>query len=207
MKWKSSRAVIAAAVLAAACSGEGATPPPTTGTVVGRVSAGGAGVEGARVSLAAGEARTTGANGEVRFEDVEAGAYTLTLERLPAGFTGGSEAPDKPLTLAGGKTATVAWSVQAAAPAAVVRGERLTFSPAAVTIRAGESVRFEYAAGSPHTVTPENPSGFWVDRPLASPADDFTVTFNTPGTYRYLCRPHANGFAPGQGMNGVVTVQ
>ncbi|HEV2145792.1 MAG TPA: plastocyanin/azurin family copper-binding protein [Longimicrobiaceae bacterium] len=136
------------------------------------------------------------------------GAQTVTLKRLPVAFAPGSETVEKSTELRGGKTAAVGWNVQAVpAPAAVVKGERWSFSPASVTIRAGEAVRFEYAAGSPHTVTPENPSGFWVERRLANAADNFTLTFNTPGTYRYLCVPHATGFAPGQGMNGVIIVQ
>lgn len=209
MKGMSSRAAVTVVVLlAAACSEGGTTPRPTTGTLVGRVSASGAPVQGAQVSLAGAEPKITGASGEVRFDSVQHGEHTLRLDRLPPEYAQGSEAaPEKPVVLERGKTAAVTWTVQAAQPAVTVRGERFSFSPAAVTIRAGESVRFVYASGSAHTVTPETPSGFWIERRLASTSDDFTVTFNTPGTYRYLCRPHASGFAPGQGMNGVVIVE
>jgi plastocyanin len=209
MKWKSNRAAAAvAALLVAACSEGGTTPRPTTGTLVGRVSASGAPVQGARITLAGSEPKVTGTDGEVRFEGVQHGSHTLRLDKLPPEYVQGSEtSPEKLFTLEGGRTTAVTWTVKAETPAAIVRGERFSFSPAAVTIRAGESVRFVYAAGSPHTVTPENPSGFWIERQLASTADDFAVAFHVPGTYRYLCRPHASGFAPGQGMNGVIVVE
>lgn len=206
MKGISIRFAAVAAVLALVGCGDGGTEPgPDTGAIVAEVSAGGAPVPGAQVSLSAGETGTTGADGRVRFDGLQPGSRTLMLLKLPPEFTQGTEAVEKTVSVQAGQDARAAWSVQAATPAAVVRAESWTFSPATVTIQAGESVRFEYAAGSPHDVTPESPSGYWVQRPLAKAADAFTVTFNTPGTYRYRCTPHSSSFT--NGMVGVITVE
>ncbi|HEV2148341.1 MAG TPA: plastocyanin/azurin family copper-binding protein [Longimicrobiaceae bacterium] len=202
---------VAAAVLgsgaAAACSGGGGgtDPGPTTGSVVAQVSAAGAGVPGAAVAISGGAARTTGSNGQARFDNLQAGGYTLTLQQLPQGFAMGGETAGKTTSVTAGGTATVSWTVQGSAGGpAVVRAQGTSFSPETVTIPAGGTVRFEWVSGS-HTVTPENPSGSWVEHTLASDADSFSVTFATPGTYRFRCRPHSSSFTGG--MVGVVTVQ
>ena len=196
--------------LVAACSGGGDNggtgPGPTTGSVVASVAAGGASVQGAQLSITGGAAATTGSSGQARWDNLQPGAYTVTLSQLPAGFAMGTETAGKSASVAAGGTATVSWSVQSSGGAqnAVVTTGAASFSPAAVTIPAGGTVRFQYGSGVGHTVTPENPSGSWTERSLGSASDNFEVTFNTPGTYRYRCLPHSTNFT--SGMVGVVTV-
>jgi plastocyanin len=197
--------------LVAACSGgdgggTGPGPGPTTGSVVAQVGAGGAGVQGAQLSITGGGTAATGSNGQARFDNLQPGAYTVTLSQLPAGFGMGTETAGKAATVTAGGTANVSWSVQSApAATATVTTSAASFSPSTVTIPAGGTVRFEYGSGVAHTVTPENPAGSWVERNLASASDNFSVTFTTPGTYRYRCRPHSTNFTTG--MVGVITVQ
>jgi plastocyanin len=193
---------------AAACSGGGGGtgPGPTTGSVVAQVSASGSGVQGATVVVSGGGAQATGANGQARFDGLQPGSHTFTLQQLPQGFSLGGETAGKSASVTAGGTASVTWTVQAAAGgAATVRAQGTSFSPSTVTITAGGTVRFEYGSGQGHTVTPENPSGSWVEHSLAAPADDFSVTFPTPGTYRFRCRPHSSSFTTG--MVGVIVVQ
>ncbi|MEW5928908.1 MAG: plastocyanin/azurin family copper-binding protein [Gemmatimonadota bacterium] len=196
--------------LVAACSGGGGNggtgPGPTTGSVVASVAAGGTNVQGAQLSITGGAAATTGSNGQARWDNLQPGAYTVTLSQLPAGFAMGTETAGKSASVAAGGTATVSWSVQSSGGAqnAVVTTSAASFSPAAVTIPAGGTVRFQYGSGVGHTVTPETPSGSWTERDLASASDNFEVTFSTPGTYRFRCRPHSTSFT--SGMVGVVTV-
>lgn len=197
---------------AAACSGGGGGtgpgPGPTTGAAVAQVSAGGSGVQGATVAISGGGAQSTGSNGQTRFDGLQPGAYTLTLQQLPAGFTMGGETAAKGAAVTAGGTATVSWAVQGGGGGgaqATVQLEGTAFSPATVTIAAGGSVTFEYVSGGPHTVTPENPAGSWSERNMTSTSDNFTVTFATPGTYRYRCVPHSSSFSAG--MVGVVVVQ
>ena len=199
--------------LAAACSGggggDGGTGPgPTTGSVVAQVGAGGASVQGAQLAITGGATAATGSNGQARFDNLQPGAYTVTLSQLPAGFGLGSETAGKSANVTAGGTATVSWSVQTVGgggATATVTTSAASFSPAAVTIPAGGTVRFEYGSGEGHTVTPETPGGSWVEHALGSAADNFSVTFATPGTYRFRCRPHSTTFT--SGMVGVVTVQ
>lgn len=78
----------------------------------------------------------------------------------------------------------------------------LTFAPATVTIRAGETVRWDNVSSVPHTVTadadavadPDNVSLPAGAQPFASAlisaGGSYTRTFTVTGTYRYVCVPH-----------------
>ena len=212
--------VLAAAALAgalgsgavAACSdgggGTGPGPGPTTGSVVAQVSAaGGSGVSGAAVGISGGAAQSTGSDGRARFDNLQPGSYTLTLQQLPAGFSMGGETAGKAANVTAGGTATVSWSVQGGAGGntRTVEASGASFSPSSVTIPVGGTVNFQYVSGGPHTVTPENPTGNWTERTFTSTSDNFSVTFNTAGTYRYRCVPHSSSFS--SGMVGVIVVQ
>jgi len=79
-----------------------------------------------------------------------------------------------------------------------------SFSPANLTIKANESVTWQFNGG-PHTVTegtsPGNPPV-----PLFNSGDQssgtFVFTFVTPGTYDYFCNFHFS-----MGMTGTITVE
>ena len=88
----------------------------------------------------------------------------------------------------------------------------LTFSPAAVMIHVGDTVKWEWAA-SGHSVT--SGSGCTADNKFCSPSDSscstgttsasgasYSHTFTTAGTFPYFCSPHC-----ASGMVGTVTVQ
>lgn len=82
----------------------------------------------------------------------------------------------------------------------VIQLQAQAFSPAAVTIDVGTTVR--WAGGTvAHTVTPNNPSqaGVWQAEAM-DPGEVFEHKFNTPGTYEYHCDLHAP-------MTGTITVQ
>ena len=61
------------------------------------------------------------------------------------------------------------------------------FSPATLTIVAGESVTWTNADQVVHTAT--SGSGAFDSGDL-DPGESFTFTFTTPGTYDYICTPH-----------------
>jgi plastocyanin len=75
------------------------------------------------------------------------------------------------------------------------------YSPAQVTIEAGQSVTFTNAGDRPHTATADDGS---FDTGALDPGSSATVTLNSPGTYRYYCQFH--GGPGGDGMSGVITV-
>lgn len=81
----------------------------------------------------------------------------------------------------------------------------ITFAPAEVTIQPGDTVTWQWAAGS-HTITSGIPAcpnvGQLFDVPSDSSHPTFTYTYASAGTYPYFCRPHAP-----MGMLGVVKVE
>ena len=80
------------------------------------------------------------------------------------------------------------------------------FNPPDITVAAGTTVVWTWAAGATgHNVAPAAPatmparSGGFVNAPTS-----YSFKFDTPGTYQYYCENHG---APGFGMHGTVTVQ
>jgi LPXTG-motif cell wall-anchored protein len=71
------------------------------------------------------------------------------------------------------------------------------FSPATVTVTVGGTVTWTNNGALPHTTT-----GPTWDSGIMSPGDQFTETFNTVGTFDYVCEIHV-----AQGMVGTVIVQ
>lgn len=79
------------------------------------------------------------------------------------------------------------------------------FSPASVTISAGDSVTWRWEGNNFHTVThgtdPATPAVKLFDEgPKQS--GTFGYRFNDPGTYPYYCDPHRT-----MGMTATITVQ
>ena len=69
----------------AAC--EESTPPPPVGSIVGQVSIEGMGIDGVSVNLSNGNTTTTAGGGSYRFDNVEGGAYTVTISGFPSDAT------------------------------------------------------------------------------------------------------------------------
>jgi plastocyanin len=90
-----------------------------------------------------------------------------------------------------------------------------SFTPAALTINAGEAVRFVWAGGATnHNVLPDQgtvsalPSSPGAPTLLDAP-QDFSVIFPAAGVYRYYCSAHGANASAGvvSGMSGTLTVQ
>ena len=96
-----------------------------------------------------------------------------------------------------------------------------SFSPAEITVAAGDTVSFKNTSSEAHTVTaydegiPEGSDYFTsgglpseeAARDELSPAlvpagDTYEFTFEEPGTYRYFCIPHEEA-----GMKGTIVVE
>ena len=100
-------------------------------------------------------------------------------------------------------------------PAAVIKmsDKPPVFSPAKVTIKAGQTVRWVNNAATLHSVdaTPDDvinkadvslpPGAPEFDSGFMQPGGTFDYTFTIPGTYRYTCIPHEK-----DGMNGTIIV-
>jgi len=105
-----------------------------------------------------------------------------------------------------------------AAAATVQMTDQFRFSPADLTIAAGQTVTWINDSAMPHTATddpaqnpvasahPEYaqlPDGAepW-DSGMLQPGESYSYTFTTPGTYHYFCLPHVLS-----GMLGTITVE
>lgn len=75
------------------------------------------------------------------------------------------------------------------------------FSPPAIAISPGTPVTWEWTGrGGPHNVVEQN-RVFDSGRAVSAEHTTFNYTFDTPGIFKYDCRPHANA-----GMKGAVFV-
>lgn len=75
------------------------------------------------------------------------------------------------------------------------------YTPKVVNVPLGTSVIWTNNGSMPHTVTADDNS---FNSSTLSPGQNFTRTFNTPGTFAYHCNFH--GGSGGAGMSGVVIV-
>jgi len=63
----------------------------------------------------------------------------------------------------------------------------MRFSPAKITVKAGETVTWSQLANMPHTVTANDGS---FGSPTLGQNRQFNVTFDEPGSYSYYCKLH-----------------
>ena len=87
--------------------------------------------------------------------------------------------------LAAGLALTVAGSAAGADGNVTIKG--FAFTPATVTVTAGGSVTWTNEDSAGHTATGEGGS---FGTGMINPTGSATVSFNTPGTFRYYCSPH-----------------
>ncbi len=79
--------VLGAVALLGILACEEATPPPPVGSIVGQVAIEGTGIDGVSVNLSNGNSTTTSGGGNYRFDNVEGGAYTVTISGYPSDAT------------------------------------------------------------------------------------------------------------------------
>ncbi|HUP88218.1 MAG TPA: carboxypeptidase regulatory-like domain-containing protein [Longimicrobiales bacterium] len=200
--------ILALSTVLASCGSGGSGPtnvPNTTvtgsvkGTVVDNT---GAGVASAAVQLsAAGQTTrntTTSSTGSYTFESVATGLWQVNVSP-PIGYGSGPV-----------QTVTVSANAEATAPAVVLPKvavgpapqnadvsitQQAVFSPQAVLVARGGTVRFTNNDVTTHTATATS-----FDTGLLAPGASSSKTFATAGTFNYICTLHA-------GMTGSITVQ
>ncbi|MDS0300303.1 halocyanin domain-containing protein [Halogeometricum sp. S1BR25-6] len=77
------------------------------------------------------------------------------------------------------------------------------FSPAAVRVSPGTTVTFEWVSDTHNVVPTAQPEGAnWEGHPeIVNEGATYTYTFDTSGTYTYVCEPHRS-----MGMKGAIVV-
>ncbi len=78
----------------------------------------------------------------------------------------------------------------------------LKFVPETVTIKEGDTVKWENNKMAPHNVVFENAADKSHKNLVFSPGDGYESTFDEAGEYSYYCQPHR-----GAGMVGKVIVE
>jgi plastocyanin len=94
-------------------------------------------------------------------------------------------------------------AAQAATVQIQVGGDAPVFSPSNVSIHAGDTVQWNWAAGHQHSVTSgtNGAANGLFDSGIHSAPFSFSQTFSATGTFPYFCQPHYRF-----GMTGSVTV-
>jgi plastocyanin len=67
--------------------------------------------------------------------------------------------------------------------------DNFSFTPPAITVSAGTTVRWTNHDDIPHTVVSDDNGGTFKSKALDTD-DVFSVTFSKPGTYTYFCSLH-----------------
>ena len=78
----------------------------------------------------------------------------------------------------------VAWADDANANVGIAK---FAFTPAALTVKSGETVTFENHDSTVHSIV--GVGGFFRSKPLDTD-DKFSFTFDKPGEYSYFCGLH-----------------
>jgi len=101
--------------------------------------------------------------------------------------------PAQPQMVPGGMVPTIPVRPM---PGPTVTASDDKFEPTSLTVQPGTNVRFVNNGQHVHTVTDRDGRFDSGDIPAGG---NFTVTFRTPGTYKYYCKHH-------KGMEGTITV-
>ena len=172
------------------------------------VTEGGGVKSGVTVTWAAANGGTLTPGGVTDASGVATATWTL-------GAAGGAQTATASLSGASGSPVTFTATAAAVPTITVVqRGYQNGFSPATITINAGQSVRFVWGVGAiGHNVTPDDgnasalPASPGLPALLSAP-ESFSATFPSAGTFKFFCSAHGANPSPGtvSGMSGTVTV-
>jgi plastocyanin len=184
--------------------GGGTTNPPGTGIISGEVTGQGGAIPGAQVALTGGASQMTTSEGKFTFNNVTAGAHTVTVTP-PTGFQlDPGETAARSATVTAGGTVNVNWGLRLTdtTPRTVGVGlNATTFSSSDVTIPVGSTIEWTNLTAITHTISPNQPgkAGTWPEQNISGQGTTFDFTFGTAGTFDYICKLHA-------GMDGVIRV-
>lgn len=133
-------------------------------------------------------------------------ARALLLVTVVAGVLAASGCGSDSSKSAAPTTTAASAATSAAAPsgprqpaAVTVDVNDMKFSPATVTVKVGDMVTWKFSDKAPHAVQGIGDVALGINSPIIHKGE-WSYTFTTPGTYRYLCPLHPD-------MKGSVTVE
>jgi plastocyanin len=180
----------------------GGTTPDTTGDIRVSVTADGSGVAGVTVNISgtASGTQTTGSDGSTTFGDLEPGDYDVAITVPDGHVLDTGESDTQSVTVVAGETADADFGLVEEGEEGVQEINLLasSFSPSTVDVPVGTVVRWVNTQAITHTITPDGHTE-WGEQSITQDGQEFEHTFDTAGTYEYLCTVHA-------GMTGTVTV-
>ena len=141
-------------------------------------------------------------------------ANGLAVAAWTLGAGGGAQTATASVSGASGSPVTFTATAPVVPTITVAPGGALQFSPATITINAGQSVRFVWAGGATnHNVSPDAgnatplPSSPGLPALLDAP-QEFNAVFPAAGTFKFFCTAHGANPSAGNvtGMSGTVTV-
>lgn len=178
---------------------------PTEGSIRVDVADGAGAVAGVQVMLFTSggdtplETLATAANGRVLFDGLAPGAYDVEIDVPDDHELAAGEEIRKAATVTAGVTSTLDFELVSTLPAVVeITATGAIFSDTDVTVTTGTVVRWIKGTNT-HSVTPDGHSE-WTSVILDTPGETFEHTFDSVGTFDYLCEFH-------DGMTGVIRVQ
>jgi plastocyanin len=130
------------------------------------------------------------APGPVQYAPPPGYAAPRTYYTPPPAMAPGTVMPGPARVMPGTGTPTVA------ASQATVSAQDDMFNPPTLNVQPGTTVRWNNTGKHPHTVTDRDGR---FDSGDIAPGGAYTVTFHSPGTYRYYCKHH-------KGMEGTIVV-
>ncbi|NNH71951.1 cupredoxin family copper-binding protein [Nocardia uniformis] len=125
-------------------------------------------------------------------------AFVAAGALLVAGCGSDTKTSDSTPTTTG-STSAAATSGPPAATSVTVTVDDMKFSPAAITVKAGDTVTWKFEDRVPHSVQGIGDAAMGINSPIFT-SGEWSHTFTVPGTYRYLCPLHPQ-------MKGTVTVE
>jgi plastocyanin len=128
-----------------------------------------------------------------------AGLFAVVLVVAGCGSGTTSSAPSS--TTVAGSTAAAPSSAAGPAHASTITVDvkDMKFSPATLTVKAGDTVTWKFADRVPHAVQGIGDAAMGINSPIFTKGE-WSYTFAVAGSYRYLCPLHPD-------MRGTVTVQ
>ena len=112
------------------------------------------------------------------------------------------------LLVACGADTKVDLSIGAALPAVAIEVTDNEYTPRDVTIKAGQTLKFENVGANGHDIVlaePDSIAGFGIDLESFEEGSSYEVAINKPGEYIYYCSIH--GTKKGSGMAGTIVVE